>query len=271
MDFIKNRYLLLVSFAIFLGSCQDVINLSLKSSDPQLVIEGSVDNHSDSIFVSLHRSTDYYKPTTIQSVNDATVSLKDSSGNVYHFTNSGDGRYSARNLHGQPGESFSLSVQEGNSDYTAEATMPGVVTITKFYLDKEPDHPFEDRLNIQFTDPAGIENYYQVEIYVNDSLLTTGDRILIYSDKFFDGVTNVISLGGRRLGIDQFDHGDTVRVRLKNIEKWMYNYLDVLRSITSGMEFISASSPSNPPGNIRGGALGYFAAWAINERSVIKN
>ena len=66
-----------------------------------------------------------------------------------------------------------------------------------------------------------------------------------------------------------FNSGDTIRVRLINIEKAMYDYYDVLRSITSDQIF-SASTPSNPPNNISNDGLGYFAAWSISEKTIIK-
>jgi len=262
--------IVLTAVSVLFSSCQDVININLKNAAPQLVIEGSIDNLSDTVTVLLHRSTDYYEPTTIQSVNDATVALSDSSGNVYNFLRVNDGVYVVANIHGKPGGSFSLKVSEGNTTCTAEAKMPGLVRIDRLYLDKESDNPHEDRLNIQIMDPKGVDNYYQVEVFVNDTLLTTGERLLIYSDKFFDGTLSTINIGGRRLGIDQFHSGDRIRVRLKNIDKSMYNYYDVLRSITNTMEILSVSSPSNPPNNISGGALGYFAAWSISESMIIK-
>ena len=51
-------------------------------------------------------------------------------------------------------------------------------------------------------DPAGIANYYQLEVFRNDSLLNNGNNFILYDDKYFDGKPTYIAISGRRLGIN---------------------------------------------------------------------
>lgn len=255
--------------ATMLLSCQDIINIDLKNSAPRIVIEGSISNKSDSAFIMIHRSTDYFTPSEITSVNDAEVSIADSAGNTHKLNNIMDGVYSAAGFHAKPGDVFNLAVNEGGIEYTATSKMPQFVNLESVYIDSNPYHHGEDRINFLLNDPAGVANYYQVEVFKNDSLLNNGSRFILYTDKYFDGKSNYISISGRRLGIERFLPEDSVKVRLINIEKTMFDYLDVLHSITDEMQILSASTPANPPGNINNGALGYFAAWSISEKTVI--
>ena len=267
---ISARYLIVVAFsATMLLSCQDVININLKNSAPRIVIEGSISNISDSVFILIHRSTDYFTPSEITSVNDAEVSIVDSAGNTHELVNIMDGVYAAPGFHAKTGDVFNLIVNEGGTEYTANSKMPQFVELESVFIDSNPNHPREDRINLLINDPAGVANYYQVEVFKNDTLLNDGSHFLLYSDKYFDGKSNYFSISGRRLGIERFLPGDSIRVRLINIEKTMYDYLDVLHSITDEMQILSASTPSNPPGNIDNGALGYFAAWSISEKTLI--
>jgi hypothetical protein len=233
------------------------------------VIEGSITNMSDSVFIMIHRSTDYFTPTAITSVNDAEVSIVDSAGITHNLVNIKDGAYVATGFQTKTGDVFNLIVNEGGTEYKATSKMPLLVNLESIFIDSNPNHPRENQLNLLINDPRGIANYYQVEVFQNDSLLNNGSHFILYSDKYFDGKSNYFAISGRRLGIDRFLPGDRIRVRLINIEKTMYDYFDVLHSITDEMHILSASTPSNPPGNIDNGALGYFAAWSISEKTII--
>jgi hypothetical protein len=112
-------------------------------------------------------------------------------------------------------------------------------------------------------------NYYQVKIYKNDTLLNTGNHFILYSDKYFDGKSTPITINGRRFGENSFASGDTARVQLISIEKIMYDYYQVLHDITEGEADLSSSAPSNPPNNISNGALGYFSATSIDEKTLV--
>jgi hypothetical protein len=265
-------YILLITLilpAVILVSCEDVITVNLKNVTPRIVIEGSVSNLSDSVIILLHKTTDYYKPTDITPVNDAQVILTDSTGISHQLLKVADGIYASDNFPGRPGDIFDLQVTEGATVYSGSSKMPFLVSIDTIVIDKNPDRPDEDRINILIKDPEGIENFYMVDIFKNDSLLNTGNHFILFHDKYFDGKYTYLPVSGRRLGLTEFKAGDRVTVRLKNIEKTIYDYFDILSSITEDMQ-LSVSSPSNPPNKLSNGALGYFAAWSVSVKTVIK-
>jgi hypothetical protein len=260
----------LISTSLLL-SCEDVINVDLKSVAPRIVIEGSLSNLSDSVIIMLHKSTDYFTPSGIIPINDAEVSITDSAGISHQLVNIADGIYAAGDIHSKPGDIFNLGVTEAGVTYTANSVMPVLVNLETVTIDKNPNHPDEDRINVLINDPAGIANYYMFEVFRNDTLLNKGNHFILYTDKYFDGKSTWLEISARRLGDIKFHPGDSIKVRLLNIEKTMYEYFDILRSITDEMQILSAATPSNPPNNISNDALGYFAVWSVSEMTIIMN
>jgi hypothetical protein len=254
---------------VLLQSCEDVITLNLKDTAPKLVVEGNINNLSDSVKILLHKSTDYFRPTGVGAVSNATVTVSDSRGNSYLLTNNSDGSYSAGNLNSMPDDSYTLHVNDGGAEYTASSTMPYLVKIDSMVIQKRPDRADESQIVLFIKDPPDIPNYYMVKVYKNDTLLNNDNHFILYSDKYFDGKSTPITINARRIGERSFVANDTVRVQLINLDKMMYDYYQVLRDITEGEADLSASTPSNPPNNISNGALGYFSARSINEKTEI--
>jgi hypothetical protein len=265
------KYLLIPALvaASLLLSCEDVINVDLKSVAPKIVIEGSVSNMSDSVIIMVHKSTDYFTPSGITAVNDAEVSIIDSAGISHQLIKTGDGIYTVGDFHSKPGDIFNMGVTEAGMKYTANSVMPILVEIESVVVDKNPDRPDEDRINVLINDPAGIANYYMFNVFRNDTLLNKGSQFILYTDKYFDGKSTYLEMNPWQLGDVKLQSGDKIRVRLLNIEKTMYEYFDILRSITDDRQIISAATPSNPPCNISNDALGYFAAWSVSEMTFI--
>ena len=266
--FLRMILLCFISGAL-LVSCEDVINVKLQDASSRLVVEGRISNISDSVKIMLHKSTDYFSPKNIVSVINGTVSISDSQGNSYLVSNNLNGIYSVTNFIPKPGGSYTLNVTVDGVSYTASTVMPYLVKIDSLIIDKNPERPKENRINIIFKDPAGIPNYYQVKVFKNDTLLNNNNHIVLYSDKYFDGKAVIITINARRLDITRFEVNDTVKVQLINIDKMMYDYYQILHDITDEGNFILASSPSNPPNNLDNGALGYFTAMSVNEKSII--
>jgi hypothetical protein len=262
-------FILLFYTGVLLQSCEDVITVNLKDTTPRLVVEGNLNNLSDSVRVLLTKSTDYFKPTGITPVTNATVTVADTHGNSWLLKNSEFGMYYTGNFIAIPGDSYTLQVNADGTDYTASSGMPGLVKIDSLIIQKRPDRDNESQIVLYIKDPAGIANYYQVKIFKNDSLLNDGNHFILYSDKYFDGKTTPITINARRFGEKSFAINDTVKVQLINLDKIIYDYYQVFRDITEGEANLSASTPSNPPNNLSNGALGYFSAASISEKSVI--
>ena len=261
-----------VAGIILLFSCQDVIKVDLNNTSPQTVIEGSINNLSDTVIIALSKTTDYFNPQSITPITDAQVSISDTAGNIYQPTLTTHGFYYFFQLKGLPQNTYTLKVQANGATYSASSKMPNMVSIDSLNILKSEDGDRENVLACYIKDPAGVKNYYRLRVFMNGTLLTSKDSIepiSVLSDKYFDGRFTPLRMPSRRFGIDYFLPGDTLKVQLMSIDLLTYNYLRELRSITNTGRLTSTSTPDNPDNNISNGALGYFAAWAISEKTLI--
>jgi hypothetical protein len=265
---------IIISTTLILQSCEDVIQLDLPNSAPQIVIEGSISNFKDSVKVKITMSTNYFTPTAITPVTNAQVSISDDAGNVYQLAGKPDGTYFIPNLAGVPGRTYTLKVNANRNQYIATSKMPGLVPLDSISIqtdvDKHTNKITPDAIVCYLKDPAGIANFYWVLVYKNDTLFSPDNRFSIYNDSYFDGDYTSIRVGFRRLNMSPVVLHDRFVVQLVNIDQQTYLYFDVLGAVLD-QSILSASTPANPPNNLNNGALGYFSAWSISEKTIVVN
>jgi hypothetical protein len=249
--------------------CQDVIPVDLNSANPQIVIEGEVSNKSDTVKVWISKTTDYFNPAPNTYVTNAEVNISDNHGNVFPLAYSSEGFYYIQNITGVEGDTYTLKVKTDSADYEAASKMPVLVSIDSLAFQSKTDVRNENAIICYFKDPPGISNYYQIKIYRRKVLLNKDNRLMVYSDKYFDGRYNSFTLDSRRFVDSTFKAKDTLTVQLLNIDKQTYEYYTILRNITNTGRLLSSSTPGNPPNNINNGALGYFAAKSISEKKIV--
>ncbi len=137
-------------------SCEDIIKLDLRSSDPQIVIEGVVTTQSGPYFVQISKSTDFYEPGIYPPVTGALVEITDNAGNNEILTEISEGSYIAQSITGQSGRVYTLNVAIDTEEYSAESVMVNVVEIDSLRLEFFSGTDFRDGgyyLHCFFTDP----------------------------------------------------------------------------------------------------------------------
>jgi len=255
-----------------LQSCQDVINLDLSNSSPEIVIDGSISNFMDSVKVKVTMTTDYYTPTAITPVTDAEVSISDDAGNLYQLTGKPDGTYFITSLAGIPERTYTLKVKTTDNQYTATSKMPDLVPLDSLSLEYSINDYGEhvpEAILCYIKDPGGIANYYRVKVFKNDTLYSPDNGYSIYNDKYFDGNTTNLRIRLSRIGITHINHFDKFIVQVIGIEQSAYEYFNVLREIIDQGGILSVSTPANPPSNLNNDALGYFGAWSISQKMMM--
>ncbi|HAK79512.1 MAG TPA: DUF4249 domain-containing protein, partial [Runella sp.] len=77
-----------------LTSCEDVVDLDVKSGPPQLVVDGWVTNQQTSQTIRLTESAGYFDNSPAKPVLNATVTVTDDKGGVFSFVDlKKDGNY----------------------------------------------------------------------------------------------------------------------------------------------------------------------------------
>lgn len=216
----KKLLLLLVCFGL-LVSCEDVINVDLNESAPRLVIDASLnvlEDGSASAIVKLSTTTGFFD-NVIPSVDDAQVTIIAEDGTPFPFIFTTNGIYTS-DLIPQPDTDYTLEVIYQGDTYSATQRL--VSSVPFDFVEQKDDGGFsgEDiELKIYFTDPAGVDNYYFIEVLSEQN---DDDRDTT-SDEFFDG-NQIFAFYTN----EDIEPGDEFLFKQYGVDKQFYNFMLVL-------------------------------------------
>lgn len=259
----------LIVFGIILTACSDVIDVDVPIAAPRLVVEASIDWEKGTLgneqSIALSISTPYFNSNTIENATGATVTvMNETEGSIFNFIDQNDGTYINNNFLPIIGESYQLKVIYNNETYIATETLTSVTDIKSIYQSTENGFDKDAlEVNVVYSDPIGIDNYYLFKFQKEGDLLAELQDI---SDEFTDG--NDINMFHERLedeSINQleFAPGDVVDIKFYGISEQYFNYIQLLISQNEGGGPFSATpvalrgnctNPSNPDNY----AFGYF-------------
>ena len=243
--------------------CEKVINLDLKTSSAQLVIEGNLVDDNRPCQVSLSTSANYTDSNTFAPVAGATVTLADNAGGLETLREATPGQYVGASVLGVPGRTYTLRVETGGAAYVATSRLPApVVPFEKLSTQLSAFGTDNIQAVVDYTDPAGQGNSYLFRQYRNGRINNT---IFVQNDQFTDGnhVTQTLRTFSNSStdpnNLNKLVRGDSLQVEMQNIDANVYEYFRTLNLIlTTGAA--PSTTPANPKSNFSGGALGYFSA-----------
>lgn len=288
------RFLLLAGF--FFVGCEKKVDFTLHDQPDKLVVEGIIENDQPPVVV-LSKSIGYFSKISADILNQSFVHGADvfvSNGTLTHklkeysrslgggvslYYYSIDSANLATAFTGQLNHQYSLKIASEGKEYTAITTIPNLTKrIDSVWWKKPPVISGSDTLKVivmvRATDPPGFGDYVRYYTKTNREpfyppLNSTFD------DYFIDGTTYELQIDK---GVDRnlqssldekfFKRGDTVGLKLSNIDKATYDFWRT-------MEFSYASigdpfsTPTKVLSNIKGDALGYFGGYASQYRSII--
>ncbi len=255
----KLSILLAISMLV---SCEEVIEVDLNDADPQLIIEGYINNSKGPFIVRISETTDYFGEQGVSPVDVQGISIYTESGAKEKLERVAAGVYQTTHTAGEPGETYKLEVQRYGQTISGSSTMPAPINITKLhyaYDDREfnPAGEAGYEVSCYFNDPDGIENYYRLRIHRNGELLDD-EGLYLYDDKFSDGNEISYTFFDRR-----FQFGDTIKVDLWSLDEQTYRYYEQLNELIGDFGPGSAA-PGNPTSVYDQDVLGVFSAYARN-------
>lgn len=247
-----------------LFSCEKVIKINFKDAAPRVVIEALIDDdtshHSYNVFVS--RSNNFYSDGSNTPISGAFITIKDLTLNITDTlsTSTQVGKYSTNHIKGISGHTYTIDVTIDNQTYSAQSTMPNKVSLDSLYIQEIPIQMkgFAQIVPV-FKDPKEQLNYYRFSVKVNDSLLRNYDA---WDDVYTDGKENSRTYPVFAKGL--FKGKDTLTVFMNCTDKGMYDFFFTLNNAAG-----NAQSPSNPTSCFNNGAIGYFGAVTVQQKSII--
>jgi len=257
----------LLTFAVFLlstfffSSCEDVIDVKLNDENLNLIgIEASITT-MDEPTVFLYKTLQVNQDTESPGISGAVVSVSDNAIPANSVTLVEDeqqkGFYRVpQNIDylGIAGREYTLTIQAEGTTISAKEQLARVEPIDSIRV--FPSMRGNKLFLAVYTygkETPGIGNFYKWDVFVNDSLLTNGQRLAVASDEFVDG--NYIS--GLEVYTDfhntdkaaeerKINLGDTIYVKHTSISKFAYYfYFQMINQSGTGSLF------SVPPANIK--------------------
>jgi len=268
----KNIIFIILSLFL-LTSCEKEIDLDLDDKSGNIVIEGNITNQPGPYIIRITKSVAFTQNNQYPAVTDAQVVVSDNTGQTEILQYVGDGKYITTAFTGVTGRTYTLKIQAEGKQYTAQSTMPEVVsfdTLTQdsFTFGSETTYTL---LPI-FTDPAALGNRYLFNFTINNMTKKTFE---VFSDNVNNGMVNQrpLFLPNEDNDDDPTDHkvvpGDTVYVEMQSIDHTIFTYYSALLQISGDGGPGGGVTPSNPPSNIDNGALGYFSAHTVQKKSIV--
>ena len=283
------------SFLIFLLlGCEKKVDFKLDQSSPKLVVDASIENGEPPIVV-LSKSINYFSKISPQLlaesfVHNAVVEISDGVkaqklkeygiplGNgytIYYY--SIDSSNLTSSFVGQLNKNYRLEIASEGETYSASTTIPNITKrIDSIRYKLTPNDTSEKKVIVMVTatDQAGYGDYVRYWTKRNREIFLPGFTS-VYDDLVIDGTTYELEV---EPGIDRngsfsedkraFKKGDTVTLKLSNINKTTYDFWRT-------MEYTYASvgnpfaSPVKVLSNISNNALGYFGGYASQYRTII--
>ncbi|MCX2493969.1 DUF4249 domain-containing protein [Pedobacter sp. PF22-3] len=254
---------LTIYFALFtlcFSSCKKIISIDTENADPQVVIEGIINNQLIDQEIKISKTIGYTEENVFPKVSGATVTVTDSKGNTFVFKEgTKPGTYINR-MKGEPGVTYNLNATVEGQNYTASSKMPNVVKMDSIGIIKNNFFGRERKTAAAFLkDPVNEVNFYHFNLYVNDVL---SRRYYANNDRLTNGNDLRVQLffkPNNDHDSDELNTNDKVRIEMECVDSNIFNYWYAL-SQQSDRGPNQGTTPANPTSNITNNALGYFSA-----------
>lgn len=276
------------------SSCERGVEFKLDEVTPKLVVEGSIENgqapviylsksqayfsHIDLVMLanSFVRNADVYVSNGVLTHKLKEYSVPVAPGiNFYYYSN--DPASLSTAFAGELNRQYSLRIVTEGKEYTATTSIPAITrrVDSLFWKPAPAGNPAEKvMVMVRAYDPPGFGDYVRYFTKRNSEPFYPG-LISVYDDQVIDGSSYEVQVerGLNRNedhpdGSSFFEKGDTVILKLANIDKATYDFWRTMEYTYSsvGNPF---SSPTKVVSNIKGGGLGYFGGYAAQYHRLI--
>lgn len=270
----KYSYIYILVLLTGLFSCKEKIDLDVPGSTPKLVVEAELTTETDSSFVKLTKTSDYYSTLAYPVVSNAVVTVNDGV-NTVNYSYVGNGIYKPASPYvGVTGKTYSLKIVLADGTiHTSTAVLEPMFSVDSVFQVFKPKSGFipegfsinyiglDTRSKIKYTYFRG--GYFDTIVH-RDSI--TKDKILFNNDQTPVGAPYAFELPFTR-----FQKGDIYLMIFRSTDKFMTDFIQVYSDQTGGAPGPFQTPPANLPTNITGGALGYFATYdVVRKRYTVK-
>lgn len=258
-------------------ACTKRIDLNLDDENfKRLVVEGWITDQEKAHRVRLSWTSNYFHNEPAPVASGAVVSISDGI-NSWPLTEQplGSGYYyTAGNAAGTVGNDYTLDIQLDGGSWSATDHMRPVATIDSIALSfidtgLDPGETPYYELLLWTVETPGIGDHYRWRTLVNGvSSSDTLSQANFTDDLLYDGaVINGFTV--EWFDEDDLSSGDTIILEQHGITGAAYDVIIAVLTETDWRGGLFDAPPANVPSNISNGALGYFGAASVSEKSLI--
>ncbi|MEN8249538.1 MAG: DUF4249 domain-containing protein [Bacteroidota bacterium] len=267
-------YILLLFSLTFLA-CEEVIELDINQSPPQLVIDGILTDEDTTHYVRITKSSEFGSNEAIN-VTDGLVEVSDELGNVFNYTHNPSGVDSLQGYYfsDQPFAAreygvYELDVTVEGNNYFALDTLRPISDIDSLTVEIDPMADFFPdndgmiyQVKLYADEPLETVDFYYFRFY-RDSVIEARDQVYVFDDRILNG-----SLDGLPSPIN-FREGEMASVEIYSLTRQQFVYFMDLSNLLNNDGGMFSPPPANPRTNIQGGALGLFQVSGIRRASIL--
>jgi hypothetical protein len=271
------KHIIILVGVVLIGfGCTERIDIDLDETYSRLVVDGEITDEAKAHKVKLSMTGSFLGGEPDIAVSGATITIENSRETITLSEVEGmPGTYlTDPDVAGIPGETYTLRINlkeeiNGIMEYTASSELFAagpLDSVAVRWIDRW--EVFE--VMCYALDPP-TEDFYMFDIYRNNIHLTdTISEKFVVDDRLYNGqYTNGIGVGylDPENPDEDLQPGDTITLRLARITKEHTYYIWEVQEETGYQNPLFGGPPANVVGNISDGAIGYFAAYAVQYAS----
>lgn len=291
--FVFHYFLLGLLLIGLLSACEDVIDIDLDEGTPQLSVDAWLTDQVSTQVIKLRTTRAYFDNQAAPLVLGASVTVEDSEGNVFEFTdddNNGDYTWtpsSPAEVLGVIGRDYTLTVSYDGETYQATSTArrtPRIDSLVYEFREERLGNPGGYYASIYARDLPGAGDCYWIRTFKNGEFINRPSDINLAYDAGFSPGGNIDGLyfiTPIREGINSFvddgdngflppyEVGDHIRVEIYSITEDAYFFFQEVRTqLTNGGLFAVPltnvrTNIINQSPNATQKAVGYFGVSAV--------
>lgn len=254
-------HFLFVLITVSMISCKEEIELDIPGGEAKLVVEAEVTTETDSSYVMITKTANYYSTEPIPKVTNATVTV-----NGIVFSHTGEGIYKPASPYtGVAGQTYDLKIVVDGNTYTSTSQLSKMFRIDSVFQVYKPKSGFIDAgwsINYLGFDDRPKIKYTFFRLGYFDTIVQRDSfsrmKILFNSEQTPLGTQYAFELPFTR-----FQKGEECVMIFRSVDKFMNSFIAAYAEQSSGPPGPFQSPPANLPTNITGGAIGYFATYDV--------
>lgn len=274
-----------------LSSCEDIVEVDLKSGAPQLQVDAFIDDEIGNHVIKLRETNNYFDSKGAPAATGAMVRISDLFGRTFNYLDAdNDGDYEYKDsisnpfsIQGFPGMLYTLEITYKGETYRSQAYMDSVPSIDSLFTEFRETEIFGPDtikagyvLNMHARDLPGEGNCYWFKSYRNGIFYNKPSQMNIaYDAAFGPGSDNVqfippiiFGLSPERLSIN-----DSAHVEIYSIGIPTYYFLLQCRTQMNNTGLFATPS-TNVPTNIENinkdgkHAVGWFSMASVSRKGI---